>query len=101
MISNHCDFTFLSFKLLRSVFNSLTVKLEIGHTVACLHFQFHFDFHTTISLCAIPDIQTQKFMFLHTNKTYKYFSKVNFSEKFLYTNDQITKANCAGNIKLN
>ena len=45
MISNHCDFTFLSFKLLGSVFNSLTVKLEIGHTVACLHFQFDFDFH--------------------------------------------------------
>ena len=45
MISNHCEFTFLSFKLLGSVFNSLTVKLEIGHTVACLHFQFDFDFH--------------------------------------------------------
>ena len=73
MISNHCDFTFLSFKLLGSVFNSLTVKLEIGHTVACLHFQFHFDFHTTISLRAIPDIQTQKFVFTHKQNILAFF----------------------------
>ena len=31
MISNHCDFTFLSFKLLGSVFNSLTVKSKLDH----------------------------------------------------------------------
>ena len=82
MISNHCDFTFLSFKLLGSVFNSLTVKLEIGHIVACLHFQFDFDFHTTISLRAIPDIQTQKFMFLHTNKHTSIFIKSVLARNF-------------------
>ena len=64
MISNQCDFTFLSFKLLESIFSSLTVKLDHRwHTAAWLYFQFDFDFHTTISLRAILDIQTQKFMF--------------------------------------
>ena len=82
MISNHCEFTFLSFKLLGSVFNSLTVKLEIGHTVACLHFQFDFDFHATISLRAIPDIQTQKFTFYTQTKHTSIFMKSILARNF-------------------
>ena len=60
MISNHCDFTFLSFKLLGSIFNSLTVKLKvrwnrwnIGHTQRHAYiFSLTLIFHTTISLHA-------------------------------------------------
>ena len=70
----------------------------MGHTQRHAYiFSLTLIFHTTISLHAWYLTSRRKSLCFYT-QTYSYFYQVNFSKKILYTNDQLTKANCAGNI---